>query len=112
MKYRFGFWNKETNISDLVNSRPVHNVHEFLKQMSVAEKMAKKTSHADFITCQLCRKQDENIVYILSMNGDVYIWPDNYKHYLYKHNVLPEKKFMSMVTSIYRNKINIGFTRN
>jgi hypothetical protein len=105
MKYLIGLWSNKNNPQDLVKSKPMHNLYVFLQKLAVVEKLAKKNKQPNVMNCELCKQNIANFMFIMRVGKDIFTWSNSYKHYLAKHNLMPEKIFMIMVSSLYKSKV-------
>ena len=105
MKYQVGLWDENHHPKNHMKSEPLHNLSSFLLKLSVVEKLAKTYNRTDDTQCLLCNKCVGSTMYIMMAGKDRYVWPSSYKHYLSKHNVMPDKILMSMVLALYKNKV-------
>jgi len=105
MKYQVGLWTDENNPKDFIKSKPMHNLYGFLQKLAVVEKLAKTCNRTEGVQCKLCKQSIDNTMFIIMVGKNTFIWASSYKHYLSKHNVMPEKMFMGMVVTLYKSKV-------
>ena len=105
MKYQIGLWNDKNKLEDNIRSKPMPFLYAFLQKLAVVEKLSKTCNRTDGTRCQLCNQDIDNTKFIIMVGKNTFIWSGAYKHYLSKHNVMPDKNFMGMVITLYKSKV-------
>lgn len=99
-----GFWasDHETHLPTPVGTS-WRNRELFLRLLSRVESRVESgvesVQYKGFSWCRMCDKSNGSIEYKLDIGGNVWVWPDGYKHYIHYHQVRPSLAFEEFITA-------------
>jgi len=77
----------------VANEQPWEGQAEFLAALATIEGRAKRSQYRGMSTCRLCKHWNGSAEFRLGG----WQWPEGFRHYVEKHNVLPSEAFREFV---------------